>query len=241
MNDAPYLAVEVSKLTKSFGDHPALRGVDLRVGVGEKVALLGPNGAGKTTLVKVLSAIIKPTSGRVMVGNEDLKDRPETARRRVGLVAHSTFLYGNLSIFENLDFYARMYDVPRRRSRILEVVEQVEMTDRMDDRVVSLSRGMQQRVSIARAMLHDPEVMLLDEPETGLDQRAIAIVKSVLLDGRRSRRTVIMITHSLERCLDLSERAVILFKGRVAHDFSTKDMTLDELRRIYDRYTGAAG
>jgi ABC-type multidrug transport system ATPase subunit len=130
LNDAPALAVEVSKLTKSFGDHLALRGVDLRVGAGEKVALLGPNGAGKTTLVKILSAIIRPTSGRVLVGNEDLKDRPETARRRVGFVAHSTFLYGHLSIYENLDFYARMYDVPRRRSRILEVVEQVEMTDR---------------------------------------------------------------------------------------------------------------
>jgi heme exporter protein A len=241
VTDMPAFAVEVSKLTKSFGDHMALRGVDLKVGVGEKVALLGPNGAGKTTLVKILAAVIRPTSGRVLVGNEDLKDRPETARRRIGLVSHSTFLYGHLSIYENLDFYARMYDVPHRKSRILKVVEQVEMTDRLDDRVVSLSRGMQQRVSIARAILHDPEVMLLDEPETGLDQRASSIVKSVLLGDGRSGRAVVMITHSLERCLDLSERAVILVKGRVAHDFSTKDMRLDDLRRLYNRYTGAGG
>lgn len=234
---SPY-SIQVIRLTKSYGSHQALRGVDFSVKTGERVALFGPNGAGKTTLIKILATIVKPTSGVVTVEGADLKDRPEAARRRIGLVGHGTFLYGNLSAYENLDFYGRIYDVPRRRDRIMQVMEQVEMTTRMHDRVGSLSRGMQQRVSIARAMLHDPSVMLLDEPETGLDQRAASIVSSALLGGGAPRRTVVMITHNLARGLELSDRIVLLVKGKVVHETAAAGMGLERLRDLYNKYTG---
>ena len=232
-------AIQVSQLNKSYGSHLALRGVDLSIKPGERVALFGPNGAGKTTLIKILATIVKPTSGTVMVDGADLKDKPEVFRRRIGLVSHSTFLYSHLSAYENLDFYGRIYDVPRRRERILQVIEQVEMSTRLHDRVGSLSRGMQQRVSIARAMLHDPAVMLLDEPETGLDQRSASIVWSALLGTGSARRTVIVVTHSLERGLELSDRVALLVKGRIAHEAPTAGMSLDRLRELYNSYAGA--
>ncbi len=238
MSEPSPVSIQVSKLTKSYGSHQALRGVDFSVKTGERVALFGPNGAGKTTLMKILATIVKPTSGTVTVDGADLKDRPELVRRKIGLVGHGTFLYGHLSAFENLDFYGRIYDVPRRRERIKQVLDQVEMTARMHDRVGSLSRGMQQRVSIARAMLHDPSVMLLDEPETGLDQRAASIVSSAL-SGGGTTRTVVMITHNLERGLELSDRIVLLVKGKVVHETATAGMGLERLRELYNKHTGA--
>ena len=211
----------------------------MNVNAGERLALFGPNGAGKTTLIKILATIVKPSGGSVAVDGVDLKDNPEALRRRIGLVSHSTFLYGHLSIYENLDFYGRIYDVPRRRDRIHRVVEQVEMTSRLHDRVASLSRGMQQRVSIARALLHDPAVMLLDEPETGLDQRSASIVWSALLGSGSGRRTVIVITHSLERGLELSDRVALLVKGKVVYEAPSAGMSLDRLRELYATHTGA--
>ncbi len=238
MSEPSPFSIQVSRLTKFYGSHQALRGVDLSIGTGERVALFGPNGAGKTTLVKILATIVKPTSGSVSVDGADLKDRPEAVRRRIGLVGHGTFLYGHLSAYENLDFYGRIYDVPRRRERIMQVIEQVEMTTRMHDRVGSLSRGMQQRVSIARAMLHDPSVMLLDEPETGLDQRSASIVWSALLGSGSGRRTVIMITHNLERGLELSDRIALLVRGKVVYETATAGMSLERLRELYNKLTG---
>jgi heme exporter protein A len=232
-------AIEVTGLTKSYGTHVALRGVDLKVRPGERVALFGPNGAGKTTIIKIISTIVKPTAGKILVEGFDLKEKAEEARRRIGLVSHSTFLYGHLSIYENLDFYARIYDISDRKSRIGEVVADVEMTQRMHDRVDSLSRGMQQRVSIARAILHKPTLMLLDEPETGLDQRSSSIVWSALSGTDSVKRTMIVITHSLERGLELSDRVIILVRGRIAFDGPTSGLDLDSLRDLYNQHTGA--
>jgi heme exporter protein A len=234
----PQWAIEVTGLAKSYGGHQALRAVDLRVRAGERVALFGPNGAGKTTLIKMLATVVRPTAGRVTVEGLDVRDKPEEARRRIGLVSHSTFLYNHLSIYENLDFYGRIYDVVGRRERILEVVDQVEMSARLHDRVGDLSRGMQQRVSIARAMLHQPSVMLLDEPETGLDQRSSSVVWSALLGTGPSRRTVMLITHSLERGLEMSDRIVLLVKGRVAWEGPVKGLDLSGLRSLYNLHAG---
>jgi heme exporter protein A len=234
----PQWAVEASGLAKSYGSHLALRGVDLRVRPGERVALFGPNGAGKTTLIKMLATVVRPSSGRLVVEGLDVGDKAEEARRRIGLVSHSTFLYNHLSIYENLDFYGRIYDIAGRRGRIMEVVDMVEMTARLHDRVGDLSRGMQQRVSIARAMLHRPSVMLLDEPETGLDQRSSSVVWSALLGAGESRRTVILITHNLERGLEISDRVVLLVKGRVAWEGPARGLDLGRLRELYGVHTG---
>jgi len=229
--------VKVEGVTKSFSNQLALRGIDLEVRRGESIVLFGPNGAGKTTLIKVLATIMNPSSGRVLIDGLSLKNNAEEMRRRIGVVTHETFLYNNLTAHENLEFYSRMYDVPRRKERIQEVAAMVGMTSRLHDRVGTLSRGMQQRISIARSLLHRPAIMLLDEPETGLDQEAISMLwKALATEGER-KRTVILTTHNLERGLELGERLLILDKGRIVYQGSRQDLDLLGLKEAYQQST----
>jgi len=230
-------AIEVQGLTKSLGNHLALRGIDLEVRQGEFVVIFGPNGAGKTTLIKVLATIMNPSSGRVLVDGLNLKNDAEEIRRRIGVVTHQTFLYGNLTAYENLEFYSRMYDVPRHKERIDEVVAMVGMTSRLYDRVGTLSRGMQQRLSIARSLLHKPAIMLLDEPETGLDQQAISMLREALQTEREGKRTIILTTHSLERGLELGDRLLILDKGKIVYEGSRQALDLAGLKQAYQHST----
>jgi heme ABC exporter ATP-binding subunit CcmA len=228
-------SIETKTLTKSFDERPVLRGVNLRIESGEHVALLGPNGAGKTTLIKILSTIIYPTSGKVIVCGLDAREKPEEVRRRIGVVSHSTYLYNNLTAFENLDFYRRLYDVPIQR--IGEVADMVGMKRRLQDRVNTLSRGMQQRFSIARALLHNPGIMLLDEPETGLDQQAISLLWEIFRSEKEGRRTLVLTTHNLERGLELADRFMILSGGKIVYQESRQALDLAGLRQAYERST----
>ncbi len=230
-------AIEAQGLTKSFSSHLALRGIDLEVKQGESVVIFGPNGAGKTTLIKVLATIMNPSSGSVLIDGLSLKNDAEEIRRRIGVVTHQTFLYSNLTAYENLEFYSRMYDVPRRKERIHEVVAMVGMTARLHDRVGTLSRGMQQRLSVARSLLHKPAIMLLDEPEAGLDQQAIFMLwKALRTEGER-RHTIILATHNLERGLELGERFLILHKGKIVYQGSRQDLDLAGLGQVYQDST----
>ncbi len=229
--------IEVQGLTKSFGNHLALRGIDLEVRQGESVVILGPNGAGKTTLIKVLASIMNPSSGRVMVDGLNLKNNAEDIRRKIGVVTHQTFLYSNLTAYENLEFYSRMYDVPGVKERIHEVVAMVGMTSRLYDRVGTLSRGMQQRLSIARSLLHKPAIMLLDEPEMGLDQQAISMLWEALPIEGGEKRTIILTTHNLERGLELGERLLILDNGRIVYEGSRQVLDLAGLKEAYQHST----
>ena len=231
-------AIETQGLTKSFGNHLALRGIDLGVRQGEFVVILGPNGAGKTTLIKVLATIMNPSSGRMLIDGQNPKNNAEEIRRRIGVVTHQTFLYSNLTAFENLEFYSRMYDVPKRKERISEVAAMVGMTSRLHDRVGTLSRGMQQRLSIARSLLHKPAIMLLDEPETGLDQQAISMLWEALQVEGEKRRTIIHTTHSLERGLELCDRLLILARGEVTYERPRQALDLTDLKQAYQRCTG---
>ena len=235
----PTPAFDIRGLKRSFGHFQALRGIDLRVDHGECLAIFGPNGAGKTTMIKVLATVMRPSGGEVFVDGLDLRSHAEDIRRRIGVVTHQTFLYGNLTAYENLDFYAKLYDVPDREKRIREVVAQVGMTSRIHDRVGTFSQGMQQRISIARSVIHQPDIMLLDEPESGLDQEAVSLLWETLRgDGRRRRRTILLITHSLERGLDVCDRLVILDRGQLVYQSS--GATLDDagLRDAYRQNTG---
>lgn len=236
---SPSRAITVQGLTKSFGNHRALKGIDFEVSRGESVVIFGPNGAGKTTLIKILATIMNPSSGRVLVDNLNLKDHAINIRRSIGIVTHQTFLYGNLTARENLEFYARMYDVPDRQKRIRELVELVGMAHRLNDRVGTFSRGMQQRLSIARALLHRPSLMLLDEPETGLDQEANAMLWEALRSGETGTTpTIILTTHSLERGLEQCSRLFILVQGQIAFEGSKQALKLDDLKRLYRHHTG---
>ncbi len=230
-------AIETQGLTKSFNNKLALRGIDLEVRQGESVVIFGPNGAGKTTLIKVLATIMNPSSGRILVDGLNLKNNAEEIQRRIGVVTHQTFLYSNLTAYENLEFYSRMYDVPGRKERIHEVVAMVGMTSRLYDRVGTLSRGMQQRLSIARSLLHKPAIMLLDEPETGLDQQAIPMLWKALEIEGEERRTIVLTTHSLERGLEVGDRLLILDTGKIVYQGSRQALNLAGLKEAYEHST----
>ena len=236
---APRLTIEARKLVKSFGRHNVLRGIDLQVAEDDFLVIFGPNGAGKTTLIRVLSTLYKPTTGQVVIGGWDLRDHANEVRKQIGVVSHQTFLYSDLTAYENLKFYGRMYGVSDLEQRIESLLDRVGLTARMHDRVGIFSRGMQQRLSIARALLHDPPIVLLDEPETGLDQHATQMMVEVIsqsLSGQR--KTVVMITHSLQRGLEMANRAVILVNGRICYE-AKKPWDLETFREAYYQRTGA--
>jgi ABC-type multidrug transport system ATPase subunit len=205
------------------------------------VVIFGPNGAGKTTFLKILATIMNPKAGTVLVDGLDLTKNPEEVRRRIGVVSHHTYLYNSLTAYENLEFYARMYDVTRPQERVHEVAALVTMTARLHDRVDTLSRGMQQRISIARSLLHKPSLMLMDEPETGLDQEAISMLWSILRQEGEAKRTVLLTTHSLERGLELGDRLVIFSRGRVVFQKPRQELDLNALREAYQQGTAAVG
>jgi len=234
---APGLAVEVSALTKTFDVFPALRGVDLKIRSGEAAVILGPNGAGKTTLLKILATIMHPSSGSITVEGLDFKRDAAAVRRRLGLVSHLSFLYGSLTIYENLEFYGRMYDVPDIPARIEELITTVGMKSRLHSRLSTLSRGMQQRVAIARALLPQPPIILLDEPETGLDQQAMAMLWEVLDAEAGRQRTLIMTTHNLERAHARGDHIVLMHRGRVVFEAAKTDLDPDGLTAAYREHT----
>ena len=230
-------AIQVRKLTKSFGHQVALRGVDLRVDEGEFLTLFGPNGAGKTTLIRIVASLARPTSGAVHVQGEDLGKAATSLRRNIGLISHSPLLYGDLTPDENLRFFAKMYDLAEPAQRIDEVLEQVGLSARRRDPVRTFSRGMVQRLTIARAILHDPAIMLLDEPYTGLDLQAADMLRAVLQDLAASNRTVILTTHNLEQGLEMCDRAAILNRGRVAWEGMRSAIDLASMREVYREAT----
>jgi heme exporter protein A len=228
-------AVEVRGLQKAFGEKRALRGVDLQVGRGERLVIFGPNGAGKTTLLKILATLLKPSAGSVQVNGMDIRDKPSQIRRNISLVSHQTFLYGNLTLYENLKFYGKMYGVPDLDRRIRDMAAWIQLEPQLDERAGTLSRGLQQRASLARAMLHDPAILFLDEPEVGLDPHAATIINDVMGNLNTGIRTVVMATHNLERGLDLADRIMILDRGRVVYRESRQAIVPADFRQIYNR------
>jgi len=238
--------IEVRGLVKSFGSKVALEGVDLDVAEGEFLTLVGPNGAGKTTLIRILATLTRPTGGSVRVAGYDLAGQGAEIRRRIGLASHQTLLYGDLSAEENLRFYGRMYEVPELEERITALLQRVGLEHRRHDLVRTLSRGMQQRLSLARALLHDPAILLLDEPYTGLDQQAVEVLREVLvalappklggMKGGAKSRTVLMTTHNLERGLELCDRAAILVNGRLVHQADKSDLDVVSFTQAYRRH-----
>jgi len=229
--------IEVKGLVKSFGPTIALRGVNLSVPEGQFVTLVGPNGAGKTTMLRILATLSRPTMGAVKIGGHELPQGAAEVRRHIGLVSHQTLLYGDLSAEENLRFYGRMYTVPDLNARITLVLEQVGLAHRRRDPVRTFSRGMQQRLAIARAVLHHPSLMLLDEPYTGLDQDAATRLEAVMSTVGTEGRTVVMTTHDLDRGLAVADRVAILAKGRVTFEAERAQLDSAAFKEAYRHYT----
>jgi heme exporter protein A len=228
-------AIEARGLEKSFGEHRALRGIDLTVSRGECLVIFGPNGAGKTTLLKILSTLMKPSAGSVWLDGIDIRDKPVQIRRKISLVSHQTFLYDDLTVLENLRFYGKMYDITDLERRIREVVSWVHLESRLHDRVGTLSRGLQQRVSMARAVLHSPSILFLDEPEVGLDPHASTMVSDVLGGTGSGGRTVVMTTHNLERGLELGDSIVILNRGKIVYQAPARKLGKVNIQQVYDQ------
>lgn len=234
------LAIEVKNLSKAYGRAQVLRGLDLDVPWGQVLTILGPNGSGKTTLIKALAMLTKPDSGEIRIGGLAPKRSGQRIRRIIGVVAHDTLLYDDLTGYENLKFFARMFRLDRIEERIESVTERMGMTARLGQRVGTLSHGMKKRFSIARALLHDPLILIMDEPESGLDQEALALLENVILDRSVPYRTVLMTTHNLERGLALGDRMAILSRGRIAYQESLDTAGSDMIKEKYFQYTGAS-
>ncbi|MFQ5434606.1 MAG: heme ABC exporter ATP-binding protein CcmA, partial [Anaerolineae bacterium] len=210
--------IQINGLVKNYGVNPVLRGVNLRVHPGEFVTLVGANGAGKTTLLRVIATLLKPTSGEVKVGGWPLPQFAGNVRQHIGMVSHQALLYGDLTAAENLEFFARFYQLDNRTERVMRALKEVGLLARQRDPVSTFSRGMVQRLTIARATLHEPDVLLLDEPYTGLDQDASVLLDNLLLREKERGRTILMITHDLVHGLNVCDRVVILSRGQIAEE-----------------------
>jgi len=210
--DAPALAV--ADLARAFGHVRALRGISFTLGAGEVLAVFGPNGAGKSTLLKILAGLLRPDRGAVHIHGRPLVRGDAAQRRRLGLISHHSLCYDGLTAAENLEFFARLYDLPDPRAVARAALAGVGLEDRADTITWTMSRGMLQRLAIARALLHDPEIVLLDEPFTGLDQRAAGALRDQLARLRAERRTVVLVTHNLDEGLDLATHVAIQVGGR---------------------------
>lgn len=225
--------IEIVNLHKRYGRKPVLRGVSLSVPEGQVMALLGANGAGKTTLMRIVSGLAKPERGEIRLGGVSFKRAGYELRRYIGLVSHAPLLYDNLSAEENLRFFAAMYDLAAPGPRIEEVLAGVNLYARRRDPVRTYSRGMVQRLAIARAILHNPPVLLLDEPDTGLDQISAQMLHDLLRRLGASNRSILLTTHNLERAIEWADSVSLLVGGKIVYQEPTAHLSGAHLRQIY--------
>ncbi len=233
MREPQSTVIAVSGLTKTFGNLYALRNLSFSLNKGEFLTIFGPNGAGKTTLIRILSTITKASSGEIKFADLSFEDDSEKIRRQIGVIAHQTFLYENLTAEENLRFYGKLYDVENLTRKIETILSQVGLELRKKDFVRTFSRGMQQRLAIARAMLHEPSILLLDEPYTGLDQHASGMLTIWLNRLRSSEQTILMVTHDLEQGMELADRIAILVNGQLVFNQEQREINLKKFRQTY--------
>ncbi|MBR5259492.1 MAG: ABC transporter ATP-binding protein [Eggerthellaceae bacterium] len=231
------IAVSVTGLTKTFSTRKAVDKVSFELPKGAFLSVFGPNGAGKTTLLRMLSTLTRPTDGSIFIDGIDALEEPDIAREHMGLISHNAMLYPDLTAEENLLFYARLYGVKDPEKRVIELLDAVGLKHRRLDLVRTFSRGMTQRVSIARALINDPSVVLLDEPYSGLDPHAIEVFDQ-LIESVREDRTFIMVSHDLEKGLSMCTHALVLAKGRVVTFAERGDLDADEFRELYRSTVG---
>lgn len=223
--------IETKGLEKQFGFFPVLRGIDLAVSEGEFLTIFGPNGAGKSTLLSILATFIKPGSGEAFVAGFDVSREKQRIRKLIGFISHNTMLYENLTVWENLEFIGAFYEVPDLRERCSDILQRVELYGKKDALVSTLSFGTRQRLAIARTLLHDPRILFLDEPYSGLDYGGAAILTSIL-GSMKTDKTVVMTTHNVYEGLSLCDKIAILDHGEVVYASAQKPGR-DEFQDIY--------
>jgi len=235
----PTLALESEDIRKTFGHFTALGGVTLGVKRGEFLALFGRNGAGKTTFLKIAATLMRHTHGKLCVEGIDIHEEPEKARRHIGFLSHNTYLYRDLNPVENLQFFSRLYGMSDSEDRIQTLLNRVGLQRRASDPVRAFSRGLHQRLGIARVMLHDPSLILLDEPYTGLDANAVEILNQILDEAAAAGRTIILTTHDIEQGLRAATRAVIMDRGKIVFSGDSRGQAIRDAYASYIR-TGSA-
>jgi heme exporter protein A len=228
------VAVDCAGVWKFFGDFPALRDISFEVSEGKCLALIGRNGAGKTTLLRMLAGYARPAKGQISIFGQS--PRESETRQRIGFIGHGIGVYDELSAIENLRLFAKLYRLPDAERSAREWLERTGLERVRDGLVREFSRGMRQRLAVARAFLHDPTLLLLDEPFTALDDRAVAVLQAVLRDALAAGRTVVMSTHQLREAMELATHVVLLNRGRIAfHGERTKEMVSDP-GWVYSQY-----
>jgi heme ABC exporter ATP-binding subunit CcmA len=224
--------IVVDAVHKRYGRKRVLAGASLQVEQGEVVALLGANGAGKSTLMRIISGLAKPDRGDVVLGGVSLRKAGHELRRYIGLVTHAPLLYDNLSALDNLRFFARLYDMQEPEGRIEAVLQVVDLWARRRDPVRTFSRGMIQRLAIARAILHDPPVLLLDEPDTGLDPSSAEKLAGLIRAFGAANRAILLTTHNLERARTWADSVSLLEDGKIAFNEPSAGLSDADLRRL---------
>ena len=227
-------ALEIADVWKYYGDFPALREVALNIEPGSTLALLGRNGAGKTTLLRIVAGLSRPSRGSIKIHGSEARE--QATRQRIGILGHGIALYEELSAIENLTLFGRLYGLSGARKRAGEMLERVGLGRVRDGLAREFSRGMRQRLAVGRAFLHDPEVLLLDEPFTALDDRAIAVLQSMIKEMRDRGRTIIMSTHQLREALELASHVALLQRGQIVHAGERTQQMLDDTGWLYRTY-----
>lgn len=230
MGSDPYLAI--TGIKKSFGLKPALRGITCAVEEGQRMALLGANGAGKTTLLRILAGLAKPDAGTVLVDGLDMRQDAQAIRALVGFVAHQPNVYDELTALENLLFFGRMYGIKHRQERASALLQRVGLSARAHERAATLSRGQLQRLALARALLHSPRLLLLDEPDTGLDEEGLALLAELLREHSEGGGTLLLTTHALDRAMQWSDRIALLSNGRMVYSHDTSGLAATSVREL---------
>lgn len=227
--------IQSNNIIKTIGEKVILRGMRLHIHKGEAVAILGPNGAGKSTWLKIAAGLMKPSEGQILINGKQLKKDHYEQQEKLGYLGHHSFLYDHLTPVENLSFFAKVYHVKNYKDKIDALLEEVGLTFFKNEPVRSFSRGMIQRLAIARAILHDPEILFLDEPHTGLDQQAVEILNKVILRLKQSGVTIVMVTHDFSQVFNTCERTIIIRGGRVIDDIHLNGRDISWLNKHYER------
>ena len=227
--------IQVENLTRRFGSRAAVNAVTMDIASGVSTALFGPNGTGKTTLLRVLSSALRPTSGQIRIAGMSYQDDPREIRRMIGVISHNSYLYDDLPCSENLAFFGKLYGLPDPHGRAEQLLDEMELSERAQDPAGTLSRGMTQRLSIARSLVHDPEVVFLDEPFSGLDPHAASVLRTTIGRLRERERTVVMVTHNIPLGLKLSDRWLLMNRGRLVDQGASRGQDPQRFQEIHFR------
>jgi heme ABC exporter ATP-binding subunit CcmA len=227
--------IEARTVTKRFGRRTVLNDLDLKIDDGEIIALMGPNGAGKTTLLRLMSTLAEPTRGDVFLDGKSVYDDPVISRKSIGVVGHATYTYDDLTALENLRFFWSLYGMPGKDFEAAgkTLLQRVGLSHRMNDRVAIFSKGMRQRLAIARAILHSPKVLLLDEPFSSLDEKGNEMLAQILAEERSRGCSILIVTHDVQRISSLADRAEVLVRGKIERSFDRASIARGELEAGY--------